>query len=180
MIVKKENDWYMGPAFIQLGLVLSLLFTSCAPEISTPTRLPTISATDTPSTTVTLEAAEEPNFPAAEIDDLLNKRVEQAPLAGIALGVQYKGVFYEQVYGLADVANREPVTTQTLFQIASLTKAVTAAAILQLNEEGQLSLDDPITRFFPGMPDIAEAIQVRHLLNHTSGLPDVSIDAAQE
>ncbi len=110
---------------------------------------------------------------------MLNKLVDQAPLAGIALGVQYKGALYEQGYGLADVANQEPVTTQTLFQIASLTKAVTAAAILQLNEDGQLSLDDPITRFFPEAPDLAKAIQVRHLLNHTSGLPDVSIDAAQ-
>lgn len=180
MIVKKGNIWYMGPALTQLGLVFSLLFTSCAPATSTPTRLPTSSATDTPSATFTPETAEEPNFPAAEIDDLLNKQVEQAPLAGIALGVQYKGVLYEQVYGLADVAHQEPVTTQTLFQIASLTKAVTAAAILQLNEEGQLRLDDPIARFFPGMPNIAKAIQVRHLLNHTSGLPDVSIDAAQE
>ena len=178
MIVKRRNVWYTGSALVQLGLVFGLLLISCAPATSTPTRLPTISATDTPSATFTPEATEQPNFPAAEIDDLVNKLVEQAPLAGLALGVQYKGVFYEQGYGLANLANQEPVTTQTLFQIASLTKAITAAAILQLNEEGQLNLDDPIARFFPGTPDIAKAIQVRHLLNHTSGLPDVSIEAA--
>ena len=109
----------------------------------------------------------------------MNKLVEQTPLAGIALGVQYKGTFYDQVYGLGDIANREPVTKQTVFKIASLTKAVTAATILHLNDEGKLSLDDPVSRFFPGIPDVAKDVQVRHLLNHTSGLPDVSIDEAQ-
>ncbi len=90
-----------------------------------------------------------------------------------------KGAFYEQGYGLADVALREPVTTQTVFKIASLTKAITAAAILQLEEEGQLSLNDPISKFFPDVPEAVKNIQVRHLLNHTSGLYDVSIDEAQ-
>lgn len=163
-----------------LMIALSLLIMSCVPATSTLTPQPTVSGTDTPSATSTPEMAEELNFPAAQIDTLLNKLVDQTPLAGIALGVQYKGIFYEQGYGLADVANQEPVTTQTPFKIASLTKAVTAAAILQLKEDGQLNLDDPISRFLPGTPEIAKTIQVRHLLNHTSGLPDVSIDAAQE
>jgi CubicO group peptidase (beta-lactamase class C family) len=67
-----------------------------------------------------------------------------------------------------------------VFKIASLTKSFTAAAILRLSEEGKLRLDDPIARSLPGTPDLAKNIQVQQLLNHTSGLPDWSIDAAQE
>ena len=110
----------------------------------------------------------------------MNGLVEQTPLAGIALGVQFKGVTYVQGYGLAGLESREPVTTQTVFKIASLTKAATAAGILKLSDEGKLSLDDPISRFLPQAPSIAQGILVRHLLNHTSGLPDWSIDTAQE
>jgi D-alanyl-D-alanine carboxypeptidase len=164
---------------INLMIVLSLFIVSCTPVTSTPTPAPTMDVTDTPSATFTPQPTVEINIPAAEIDALLNKLVEQTPLAGIALGVQYKGAFYEQGYGLADVALREPVTTQTVFKIASLTKATTAAAILQLEEEGQLSLNDPISKFFPDVPEAVKNIQVRHLLNHTSGLYDVSIDEAQ-
>jgi CubicO group peptidase (beta-lactamase class C family) len=123
---------------------------------------------------------EEAVLPTAEIDTLLNDIVEQAPLAGLALGIQYREAFYVQGYGYADLAAGKPVTTQTVFKIASLTKAITAAAILRLSDEGKLSLDDPMGRFFPGMPRLAKDIRVRQLLNHTSGLPDWSIDAAQE
>ena len=170
-----------------LLIVLSLLMTSCTPsqpneqatqtpEIMAATNTPTIVPTIIP----TLEISEAANIPSAEIDARLVKLVKDVPLAGIAIGIHYKNAFYEQGYGLADVESEIPVTAQTAFKIASLTKSFTAAAILRLSEEGKLRLEDPISRVLPGTPDLAKSIQVRHLLNHTSGLPDWSIDAAQE
>ncbi len=76
---------------INLMIVLSLFIVSCTPVTSTPTPAPTMDVTDTPSATFTPQPTAEINIPAAEIDALLNKLVEQTPLAGIALGVQYKG-----------------------------------------------------------------------------------------
>jgi len=165
---------------LKLTFVISLLIASCEPVSSTPTQEPVITSTVAPAATPTPEATQEAGIPSAEIDALMNGLVEQTPLAGIALGVQFKGVTYVQGYGLAGLESREPVTTQTVFKIASLTKAATAAGILKLSDEGKLSLDDPISRFLPQAPSIAQGILVRHLLNHTSGLPDWSIDTAQE
>ena len=74
--------------------------------------------------------------------------------------------------GLADVDNRVPVTTTTAFRLASVTKQFTATAILALVEAGGLGLDDPLDRLLPGVPPYARAVRVRHLLTHTSGIPD--------
>ncbi|WP_428304698.1 serine hydrolase domain-containing protein [Lacipirellula sp.] len=65
----------------------------------------------------------------------------------------------------------KPFDPSTLFEIASCTKSFTAVAILKLAEEGKLSLDDPISKHLPGIPDNCQEITVRHLLQHTSGIP---------
>jgi CubicO group peptidase (beta-lactamase class C family) len=72
-------------------------------------------------------------------------------------------------YGYADYAGR-PNTPQTLFEIASTSKQVTAAAILRLVEKGKLRLDDPLAKHLPDVPDDKKAITIRQLLNHTSGM----------
>jgi CubicO group peptidase (beta-lactamase class C family) len=72
--------------------------------------------------------------------------------------------------GLADGEARTPIGPQTVFRFGSITKQFTAAAILQLVEQGRISLDDPISRFFPDYPQPAASVTVRQLLNHTSGI----------
>lgn len=74
-------------------------------------------------------------------------------------------------YGFADYDAR-PNRPDTLFEIASASKQVTATAILRLEQQKKLSLDDPVTRFFPKAPKDKEAVTVRHLLNHTAGLAE--------
>ncbi len=71
--------------------------------------------------------------------------------------------------GLADVKKGIANGTSTKFRAASITKQFTAISILQLAEKGLLSLDDPITMYFPGFPN-GKKITIRHLLNHTSGI----------
>jgi CubicO group peptidase (beta-lactamase class C family) len=72
--------------------------------------------------------------------------------------------------GLADVEARRPITPQTVFRLGSITKQFTAALVLQLVAEGKISLDDPVSRFFPDYPQPGASATVRQLLNHTSGI----------
>ena len=65
------------------------------------------------------------------------------------------------------------MTPATVFDIGSITKPFTAAAVLRLQEQGRLSVDDPITRFFDGVPADKRGVTLHHLLTHTAGLPDV-------
>jgi CubicO group peptidase (beta-lactamase class C family) len=79
-------------------------------------------------------------------------------------------VLYRHAYGMADLEAHTAATTATNYRLASVTKQFTAMAILILAQRGQLSLDDPLTKFFPDYPAYGTAITVRHLLTHTSGL----------
>jgi CubicO group peptidase (beta-lactamase class C family) len=76
-------------------------------------------------------------------------------------------------YGLADRENRVPVTPETVFDIGSITKQFTAAAILKLEMEGKLSVHDPVSRWFPNVPADKQGMTLHHLLTHSSGLRDV-------
>jgi len=75
-------------------------------------------------------------------------------------------------YGLADLGRNIPCTTTTNFRLASLTKQFTAMAVMILVGEEKLSLDDRVLEFFPKFPPYGKTITIRHLLTHTSGLPD--------
>ena len=75
-------------------------------------------------------------------------------------------------YGCADLERRVPITPKTLFDPASLAKSFTAFAVLKLQAQGRLSLDDDVRKHLPEFPDFGRRVTVRHLLHHTSGLRD--------
>jgi D-alanyl-D-alanine carboxypeptidase len=82
---------------------------------------------------------------------------------------------WKKAFGYADVASKKPMTTDTLFRMASNSKMFTALALLQLRDAGKLSLDDPVKKHLPWFalktaPD-GVPITIRHLITHTSGLP---------
>ncbi len=79
------------------------------------------------------------------------------------------------VLGFRDPENTLPITEDTIFQLASVSKTFTSAAVMLLVREGKLRLEDEITKFFPEIP--YPGVTVRHLLNHTSGVPDYFDDA---
>jgi len=81
-------------------------------------------------------------------------------------------IVHQKGYGLANVEAKTPIDEHTMFDLASVSKQFTAMAIMILAERGKLSYDDPLTKFFPELLAYAAKITVRHLLNHTSGLPD--------
>ncbi len=92
---------------------------------------------------------------------------------GCALGIIKAGdLVYARGYGMANLEYDIPNSATSVFRIGSTSKQFTAACIVLLAEQGKLSLDDTLDRFFPDFPDYAGRITVRHLLNHTSGIRD--------
>ena len=92
---------------------------------------------------------------------------------GAALAVTRDGeVIYKQGYGMANLEYDIPITTTTIFDIASVSKQFAGFAIATLLHEGRLSLDDNIRMYLPDVPDFGNTITIRHLLHHTSGLRD--------
>ena len=79
-------------------------------------------------------------------------------------------------FGQADIENPSPVTATTLFQIASLTKAFVAVAVIQLADDGALALTDAVARHLPDLPAAWRTVTVGQLASHTSGLPDIVAD----
>lgn len=79
-------------------------------------------------------------------------------------------VVYEHSFGYADFSAKRPNTALSSFPIASITKTITATAILQLKEKGKLQLTDPVTKYLPDFP--YPNVTITHLLSHTSGVPD--------
>jgi CubicO group peptidase (beta-lactamase class C family) len=92
---------------------------------------------------------------------------------GCALGVIRDGRFIHKCgYGMANLEYGIPITADSVFRIGSTSKQFTAMCLALLEEEGKLSLDDPLRKFLPEMPGYADNITIRHLLHHTSGIRD--------
>ena len=125
----------------------------------------------------------------ALIDRPLREAVERKDVPGIvALVTDRKGVIYQGTFGVADVASGRPLTPDALFRIASMTKAITSAAAMQLIEQGKLALDDPAEKYLPDLAKLpvfdsfdaktgdyrlhptSKPMTVRHVFTHTSGL----------
>jgi CubicO group peptidase (beta-lactamase class C family) len=113
--------------------------------------------------------------------------VAQDEVAGAVTVVVAKGeVLHRGATGLADVAAGRPMGTDALFWIASMTKPATGAAVLMLQDEGKLRVDDPVAKYLPEFAELKTPsgkpadLTVAQLLNHTSGLGEVSGPAAQE
>jgi len=112
-----------------------------------------------------------------EIDSFFMKEMKEASLPGISAAIVKKGrILWSGAYGWADIEKKIPVTDDTLFQLASVSKTITACAVMQVVERGGLALDTDINEVLPfkvrnpGHPKIP--ITLRHLLTHTSGIRD--------
>ena len=92
---------------------------------------------------------------------------------GCALAVMQAGkIVYERGYGMADLDHDVPIAPGSVFHVASISKQFTATAIVLLALDGKLSLDDPVRKYIPELPDFGTPITIRHLIHHTSGLRD--------
>ena len=108
-------------------------------------------------------------------DARARRAVTEGETAGLSLFVRRNGkTWISRGYGEADLENHVPASPGTVYAIASITKQFTAAAVLQLADAGKLRLDDEITRFLPEYPVRGNRVTVRHLLNHTSGIRNMT------
>jgi CubicO group peptidase (beta-lactamase class C family) len=95
------------------------------------------------------------------------------PAPGCAAAVSLNGeVVFEKAFGLVDLEHNVPNTAQTIFESGSVAKQFTAAALVLLQQDGKLSIDDPVRKYIPELPDYGSPLTIRHLLNHTAGLRD--------
>lgn len=115
---------------------------------------------------------------ADRIDAFVRAEMTRQRVPGVAAAVVHQGrIVTARGYGFANIEHMVPVTDATIFQSGSLGKMFTAMAVMLQVEDGKLRLDDPLTKFFPDAPATWRAITVRHLLTHTSGIPDYTTDA---
>jgi len=118
--------------------------------------------------------APEDNF--ADSLDAYMRTLVPADGPGMAVLVAKPGgkVLFSNGYGLADLKTKTPITPSTLFNLGSVTKTMVGIGILQLQAAGKLSVEDPILNYFPDFKNkaLVKDIRIKHLLSHTSGLPD--------
>jgi CubicO group peptidase (beta-lactamase class C family) len=109
----------------------------------------------------------------ASIDDFVNHEMARQRIPGLALGIYSRGrILAAKGYGLANVELNVPVKPETIMQSGSVGKQFVSAAIMMLVEEGKISLDDSITKYFPDAPATWKPILIKNLLSHTSGLSE--------
>ena len=114
---------------------------------------------------------------ATSVDKFIDAEMRAQRIPGVSLTVIKNGhVIVSKGYGFANLEHRVPVKPETLFQSGSIGKQFTATAVMMLIEEGKLSLDDKLSKYFPDGPESWKKITLRHLLTHTSGLGDYPAD----
>ena len=142
-----------------------------------------------PITVALLNTAVSAQTATAKIDQVLRSAVERKDVPGVvALVTNRKGVMYQGAFGVADVSSGRPLTLDSMFRIASMTKAITGTAAMQLYEQGKFRLDDPVEKYLPEMANLPvfdsfdaktgnyhlhlarKTMTVRHIMTHTSGL----------
>lgn len=113
----------------------------------------------------------------SEQADAILERQQSATQPGLSVLVVKDGqVVYSRSKGLADAAQNTSITSDTAFEIASLSKPITAVAVMQLVEKGVLSLSDPAAKWLPELPPAWSGITLHYLLSAQSGLPDYMLD----
>jgi CubicO group peptidase (beta-lactamase class C family) len=152
-------------------LLLALLLSACAqagPTMATalPPTATSLSPTDAPT--------QDPKALGDELDALVQENHKAGLYDGVVLVAQNGQVILSQGYGFADRANKNPNTPQTKFHLASMTKQFTAMAILLLQEQGKLSVEDSICDYITNCPEIFKPVKIRHLLSQSAGLPNTT------
>ncbi|MEO8371779.1 MAG: serine hydrolase domain-containing protein [Candidatus Solibacter sp.] len=105
--------------------------------------------------------------------DKIFARYQRTDGPGCAVGATLDGAsVLSAAYGMADLEHDVALRADSIFEAGSVSKQFTAAAVLLLAQQGKLSIDDPVRKYIPELPDYGTPLTVRHMLNHTSGLRD--------
>ncbi|WP_196138707.1 serine hydrolase [Aliikangiella sp. G2MR2-5] len=111
---------------------------------------------------------------ADQTDELIGKLMAERNIPGLQLAVVKNGkIIKTGNYGQSNLQDKIAVQSNTLFPINSMTKAFTGVALIQLVEKGLLSIDDPIGKHLPNLPEKWKTLKIKQLMAHTSGLPKI-------
>ncbi len=126
-------------------------------------------------------AAQGPALPES-VDRFIRAELARQHIPGMSVAIlRADHILLARGYGLANVKQRAPATDSTVYSVGSLTKPFTAAAIVLLSQRGKLKLDDPITKYLPEGAKVWSGVTIRHLLTHTSGVPqDTTLDDSRD
>ncbi len=156
----------------QISTVDNNIVTPTVPEAGIePT--PTLVTAELEATLVSVEPPIQSNL-ALEVDNLLNSYVGNGTFSGSVLVARNGQVLLSRGYGFADRRASVANMPQTRFRIGSITKQFTAAAVLLLQEQGRLNVQDAICDYLTDCPFAWQGITIHHLLSHTSGIPDLT------
>ena len=108
----------------------------------------------------------------AQLDRLFSEMFPPDEPGAAVLILKGDDILFDKGYGIADLETKKPIDGNTFFNIASVSKQFTAVAILQLAEAGKLSLEDPVAMYFPFKQAFWKEVRIKHLLSHSSGVPD--------
>lgn len=113
----------------------------------------------------------------SKVNDFIKKEIEVIGIPGIAVAVlKDNQTIFLKTYGYANLDHDVPITNETIFPLASIDKQLIATCIMMLYEQGKLQLEDPISRFLDSIPVSWSNMRIKHLLSHTSGLPDEPLE----
>jgi CubicO group peptidase (beta-lactamase class C family) len=108
------------------------------------------------------------------IDSLMRVASARRIFNGNILVARHGKIVYHKALGWADASKTKQLTTDMLFDIGSISKEFNGVSIMLLKEQGKLRLEDPVSRYISGLPAWADSVQIRHLINYTSGIPNFS------
>ncbi len=106
------------------------------------------------------------------VDKFITPYVDARSFSGSVLIAQGENILVSRGYGMANLEHDVPNTPMTKFRLGSITKQFTAMAILMLQEQGQLNVQDPVCDYMPNCPEAWQSITIHHLLTHSSGIPN--------
>lgn len=168
------NNYHRTLTRTLTSLGLLLLLVACGPASPESVVLPpTVAPAPLPATATPVVNAPSPPVTLPQLDQFLSEQATTQLFSGAVLVAQNGQILLSKGYGLADRTRQLPNTPQTRFRLGSVTKPFTALAILQLQAQGKLNVQDPICRYLTACPAAWQAITIHQLLTHTAGIPDI-------
>jgi CubicO group peptidase (beta-lactamase class C family) len=174
-VVQMQEDHKIGVAELELRVAQQSLISQCGAAKKTPMRLIHFWVCSLLCCVPSLLTASSAKFNG--VRDAINKAVATGQVSGAVTVVATRDKILDtEAVGLAEIAKHEPMRPETLFWIASMTKPVTAAALLMLQDAGKLNVNDPVSKFIPEFTHLKTPsgqpanLTIAQLMTHTSGL----------
>ena len=122
---------------------------------------------------ITEKCYSQPSEPVhAALDGIVRQYYEEGKFNGSIIVADNSGIIYENILGYRDIDKKKRLKDETLMGLASVSKIFTSTAVMKLVGTGKISLDESIRKYLPDLPEFYDAVSIKHLLTHTSGITD--------